>query len=638
MKFSAINCYKSVKILIALLPLTSAMFLFENCSGGFQTSSGGAASSASVATPPTLASTATPVFSYLNGFADSSSAIRAAWEAVFLDSVIALTPLTASHEGGSAWYLTQQNVQSFTTQFTFQITPPPVTAGNNFSMAFVIQNSNSTTNNFTEFGLTYGTNAGGDANVGGYGSYNISLGANQQPIGNSIEIVFDGGGCNGGINYPSGGMPNATGLYIDGGAYAGLNESQDLNPYKLNLSSGHIFNATIVYDGALLTMVLQDTVTNAQGRYSWPVNIPAVTQGNLAWIGFTAGTPPLYTSTQTAEQPSVLTWSFWNGYSPRLATPTFSVNPGAYTSAQTVAISAPAGANIYYTINGLQPTSSSTLYTGPITVNASEIIQAVAIQSGYTDSLVAVANYQIAPSGAPTINLPTGFSSASNLVIPVGRASFTGSSIQLTDNSTDLEAGAAWYAAPINVQNFTTNFTLQFTKASSTAQIANGMTFTIQNQGTYSPFFSSAAGGSYVSGGPFTFGNNNSSLGYGYVAAGTGTGTTGGIVNSVAIAFDLYTVANSVGLYTDGALPVGNQTSITGPNLTSGDPLSVTLAYNGTTLAITITDTKTNATFSHSWTINIPATVGGNTAYVGFTGGTGYVTAQQQVLNWTYSN
>ena len=34
--------------------------------------------------------------------------------------------------------------------------------------------------------------------------------------------------------------------------------------------------------------------------------------------------------------------------------------------------------------------------------------------------------------------------------------------------------------------------------------------------------------------------------------------------------------------------------------------------------------------------MNIPATVGSNTAYVGFTGGDGLYTASQKVTSWTY--
>jgi hypothetical protein len=42
-------------------------------------------------------------------------------------------------------------------------------------------------------------------------------------------------------------------------------------------------------------------------------------------------------------------------------------------------------------------------------------------------------------------------------------------------------------------------------------------------------------------------------------------------------------------------------------------------------------------TFSASWAINIPATVGGNTANVGFTAGTGGLTATQEIVSWTYT-
>ena len=60
------------------------------------------------------------------------------------------------------------------------------------------------------------------------------------------------------------------------------------------------------------------------------------------------------------------------------------------------------------------------------------------------------------------------------------------------------------------------------------------------------------------------------------------------------------------------------------------------ITYDGTTLNLTITDLVTQATWSHPFTINIPATVGGSTAYVGFTGGTGGETSTQQILSWSY--
>jgi len=83
------------------------------------------------------------------------------------------------------------------------------------------------------------------------------------------------------------------------------------------------------------------------------------------------------------------------------AAPTFSPAAGTYTSAQSVTLlDSTAGATIYYTTDGsTPPTSSSTAtYTGPITVNSTETIQAIAAASGFSNSAVVSATY--------TINLP----------------------------------------------------------------------------------------------------------------------------------------------------------------------------------------------------------------------------------------
>jgi hypothetical protein len=72
-------------------------------------------------------------------------------------------------------------------------------------------------------------------------------------------------------------------------------------------------------------------------------------------------------------------------------------------------------------------------------------------------------------------------------------------------------------------------------------------------------------------------------------------------------------------------------------NLHSGDVFEVQIVYDGTTLTLTITDATAPAdTFVTSFPIDIPATVGGPTALVGFTAGTGGQTAKQEILSWTY--
>ena len=108
--------------------------------------------------------------------------------------------------------------------------------------------------------------------------------------------------------------------------------------------------------------------------------------------------------------------------------------------------------------------------------------------------------------------------------------------------------------------------------------------------------------------------------------------------------FDLYNNAgegtNSTGLYTNGASPTIPATTLGGNvNLHSGDVFNVHITYNGTTLTMTITDATTPAdTFTTSWAVNIPSTVGANTAYAGFTGGTGGLTATQDILTWTFTS
>jgi hypothetical protein len=195
----------------------------------------------------------------------------------------------------------------------------------------------------------------------------------------------------------------------------------------------------------------------------------------------------------------------------------------------------------------------------------------------------------------------------------------------MTDTTQSVESGAAWYVVPVGVSTFTANFTLQFTSAS-----ANGMTFCIQNQ----PTTPSPGVRSWVSGGILALAGSQTGLGY--ATPGGGGSDIAGLLSSVAIAFDLFTVPNSVGLYTNGALPTGSQVA-TGLNFASGHPLNVTLVYNGTTLAMTMQDTVTLASFSHNFTIDIPGTVGGPTAYVGFTGGTGGGMANQLVTAWTHA-
>ena len=286
----------------------------------------------------------------------------------------------------------------------------------------------------------------------------------------------------------------------------------------------------------------------------------------------------------------------------------FSETTGTYTTAQTITLTdTTAGATIYYTTDGSTPTTASTLYTGPITVSSTETITAIATAPGLSASQPLAQTYTI-NLGATGISFPQGFAASTGLVILNGYAGLNDSRLQLT-NGLSGEASSAWYYQPVSVQAFTTDFTFQLSNPS-----ADGMTFAIQNSSAKT----AAKGG------------NGLDLGY------------APITNSIAIKFDLYSNsgegADSTGLYLNGAVPTlpAIDLSATGINLHSDDDMAVHLTYDGTTLSMTITDMVTAATWSTSWTINIPATIGGSTAYVGFTGGTGGLTASQKILTWSY--
>jgi hypothetical protein len=75
-----------------------------------------------------------------------------------------------------------------------------------------------------------------------------------------------------------------------------------------------------------------------------------------------------------------------------------------------------------------------------------------------------------------------------------------------------------------------------------------------------------------------------------------------------------------------------------GIDLHSGDTFAAHVTYDGATLAITLTDLTHAASYTGSYTINIPAVIGSPQAYVGFTGGTGWQGAVQDILSFSFSS
>jgi len=83
---------------------------------------------------------------------------------------------------------------------------------------------------------------------------------------------------------------------------------------------------------------------------------------------------------------------------PALLPPIITPNGGTFASSVTVTLTPPdQNAKIYYTLDGSLPTTSSFLYSVPLTLSSSVIVSANAFEVGYTNSVAAKAFFTLQP-------------------------------------------------------------------------------------------------------------------------------------------------------------------------------------------------------------------------------------------------
>src|SRR5439155_5156530 len=142
------------------------------------------------------------------------------------------------------------------------------------------------------------------------------------------------------------------------------------------------------------------------------------------------------------------------------------------------------------------PTTSSTVYTGPITVSASETVEAMAAESGFFNSNVSTAVYTITSSAAtPVITPGTGtYTSAQTVTITDGT---TGASIYYTLDGSQPTTSSTQYTASFSVSATTTVKAIATAANYSTSATATSV-ITIQSSSGAGLFLVHAGGGQYT--------------------------------------------------------------------------------------------------------------------------------------------
>ena len=276
------------------------------------------------------------------------------------------------------------------------------------------------------------------------------------------------------------------------GVGTGIRLIQGTLPFSIspsgNAISGLYSDATGVYHG-----FVRNTASGAISTFDAPGAGAAGTSAFPGTVAFAVNDTGNLAGAYT-DSKGVVHGFLFTPTVPTVATPTFSVSAGTYTTAQTVTISdKTAGAAIYYTLDGTTPTSQSPKYTSPLTVSQTTTIRAIAEATGYANSAVASATYTIK---LPLTAAPT-FSPAVGTYTTIQTIALTdatkGASIYYTLNGTTPSTASTLYTTPLALSQTTTIKAVAAATGYANSIVASA-TYTINLPVAATPTVSPAAG------------------------------------------------------------------------------------------------------------------------------------------------
>lgn len=366
-------------------------------------------------------------------------------------------------------------------------------------------------------------------------------------------------------------------------------------------------------------VTLASTTPGASIRYTTDGSDPSDTLGTLYSGAFTVSTSTnvraiAYKSGMGNSEIASASFTFMNAVLP----PSFSPNPGVYSSEQSVTITTPTdGATIKYTTNGTTPSSTvGTTYTVPITVSSTQTIKAIAVKTGMIDSSVTSAAYTInipqyvaMPYFSPA---PGTYTTAQTVLIycntPDVIIKYT------TDGSTPSKTDGSTYTQPIVVN---TNRTIKamaykFDGSMLDSQIYSG-SYTIANP-VATPTFNPPEG-TYSAAQSVTISCATPGTTIMYTTDGSNPSKTSGVQYSGAISIDSSATVKAMAFKTDGTMddsPVASATyniqEIVNTPTFSPEPGTFATAQS-----VTIICTTENAIIKYTTDGSVPSRTAGNT-------------------------
>ncbi|MGC2696180.1 MAG: chitobiase/beta-hexosaminidase C-terminal domain-containing protein [Candidatus Angelobacter sp.] len=292
---------------------------------------------------------------------------------------------------------------------------------------------------------------------------------------------------------------------------------------------------------AIQSVTLTDATPNTLIRYT--------TDGSTPSASSTVYGGPIAVTTATTITAMATAPGFINSdvssatYVLQTAAPGFSLPGGTYNSVQSVTLSdATPGATIYYTTDGSTPSTSSLLYSGPITVNSTTTINAFATVAGFSNSTVAGAGYTIVlPATAPILSPVGGTYSA---VQPVTLSDATqGAAIHYTTDGTTPTASSSVYSTAISVSKTTTIKTMATAAGFGNSPVASA-TYTLQT----APPTSNPPAGTYTTPQSVSLADATPGAAIHYTTDGS-TPTASSPLYSTAISFNKTTTINAMATY-----------------------------------------------------------------------------------------